>query len=65
MGRVISIDQVACSGCQSCVELCPEGFAFDQEREVAVARDAADICEDELQQVLSICPEACISIQEE
>jgi ferredoxin len=65
MGRVIFIDQVACSGCRSCVEVCPEGFAFDEEREVAVLLDDADLDADRLQEAASICPEACIVLEED
>jgi hypothetical protein len=46
------------------VELCPEGFAFDEDREVAVVREEADMPEGRLAEVLSICPEACILLEE-
>jgi len=65
MGRVIFVDQVACSGCRSCVELCPEGFAFDEEREVAVVIDDAGLDAARLQEAASICPEACIVLEED
>ncbi len=35
MSRKVVLDQEECIGCETCVELCPEVFAFDEEAEKA------------------------------
>ena len=32
MGKIVVIDTDECIGCESCVELCPEVFAFNERR---------------------------------
>lgn len=36
MSKKVTIDTDECIGCQTCVELCPEVFGFDNETEKAV-----------------------------
>jgi len=35
MGKIVVIDTEECIGCESCVELCSEVFAFNEEEEKA------------------------------
>jgi ferredoxin len=35
VGKKVVIETDECSGCESCVELCPEIFEFDEEEEKA------------------------------
>lgn len=35
MGKKVVIDEEECTGCESCVELCPDVFEFDEAAETA------------------------------
>jgi ferredoxin len=65
MGLEVSVDHVRCSGCGSCIELCPEIFAWDEAGEKAVVRrDGAGECV-ELDAAVTICPQDCITVHQE
>ena len=60
MGKSVYIETEECIGCESCVELCPDVFMFDDDAEKAsVAKpeggDAACI-----QEAIDSCPTECI-----
>jgi len=59
MTRRIVIDEDECEGCESCVELCPEVFAFDEDTEKARVIDPAsdDEC---VEEAMDSCPVECI-----
>ena len=59
-GQVV-IDQEECIGCEACVELCPEVFAFDDENEKATVIDGADADVDCVDEAIASCPATCIS----
>ncbi len=65
MGKKVIIDKDECIGCQSCVELCPEVFEFNE------AEDKAEVIlpeggpEDCIQEAIEVCPVECISWQED
>ncbi len=65
MGKKVVIDKGECIGCQSCVELCPEVFGFNE------AEDKAEVIlpeggpEDCIQEAIEVCPVECISWQED
>lgn len=62
MRREISVDHIQCSGCGSCVELCPEIFAWDEAGEkVLVREEGAGECSD-LDSAVIVCPQDCISV---
>lgn len=50
-------------GCETCVELCPEVFAFDEDAELAKASkpEAEDEC---VEEIIDYCPVACIYWEE-
>jgi ferredoxin len=56
----VTIDQDACSGCQTCVEICPDVFAFDEDTETAYVKMEEGGPEDEIQEAIDTCPEECI-----
>ena len=58
----IHVDHVRCSGCGSCVELCPQVFAWDEAGEKAVVRgNWAGGCAD-LETAVITCPQDCIEL---
>jgi ferredoxin len=64
MAKLVVIDEQECDGCQTCVELCPDVFEFDEDAEVArvIDPEAEDAC---IEEAIDSCPAECISWQEE
>ena len=60
MAEVI-IDQDECIGCESCVEICPEVFGFDESDEKAYVIDSQAASQDKIQEAMDSCPTECIS----
>jgi len=56
----IVIDDDACMGCESCVEICPDVFEMndDGDKATVINPDATDDCVDE---AIEACPAECIS----
>ena len=64
MARRVVIDEDECEGCESCVQLCPEVFAFNEETQLAevINPDADDEC---IEESMDSCPAACIHGEED
>ena len=61
MAREITIDRDECLGCESCVELCPEIFGFDENEGKAYIKQLEG-CDDEvIQEAVDNCPAGCIT----
>jgi ferredoxin len=60
MSIQVTIDADECIGCQTCVEICPEVFDFDQETEKAQVRDRTTGNEGCIQEAVDSCPTSCI-----
>ncbi|MDR9502151.1 MAG: ferredoxin [Desulfurivibrionaceae bacterium] len=63
MAKQVVIDTDACIGCQSCVEICPELFGFDDSEEKAfvINPDGGEAtCAEE---AAESCPVECIHIE--
>ena len=60
MTKVV-LDQEECIGCESCVEICPEVFAFDADAEKAYVIKPEGGPEEEIQEAIDSCPVECIS----
>ncbi len=61
MSKKVAIDQEECVGCETCVELCPEVFGFDDNEEKAyvIKEEGGDeACIDE---AVGSCPASCIT----
>lgn len=53
------VNTTECSGCQACVEMCPELFEWDDINEqVVVRREKAD--PEDVAQAMTYCPQDCI-----
>ncbi|MCI5145274.1 MAG: ferredoxin [Candidatus Electrothrix sp. AR3] len=60
----ISVDTYACSGCGTCVEICPEIFQMDSMGEKAELVMLAPAITAEVHRAAAFCPEKCIEIIE-
>ena len=63
MSKVV-IDQDECIGCESCVEICPEVFAFDEDEAKAYVIKEEGGPEDQIQEAMDSCPSECITWEE-
>ncbi len=64
MAKYIVIDEDECVGCESCVELCPEAFEFDESTGIAkVVNPAAE--DDCVEEAMESCPADCIRWEED
>lgn len=64
MSKKVYIETEECIGCETCVELCPEAFAFDEETEKAVVILAEGGPEDCIDEAIDTCPVECIHWEE-
>ena len=64
MARTVFIETSECVGCESCVELCPEVFAMDEESGKSRVILPSGGPEDCIQEAIETCPVECIHWQE-
>jgi ferredoxin len=64
MGKIVVIDSDECIGCESCVELCAEVFAFNEAEEKAEVIVPEGGPEDCIEEAMETCPTECIHYQE-
>jgi ferredoxin len=60
MARRVVIDSEECIGCESCVELCAEVFAFNEDEEKAEVIMPEGGPEDCIEEAMETCPVECI-----
>jgi ferredoxin len=60
MATNVTIETEECIGCQSCVELCPEVFGFDEDNEKAFVKESADPSASCIEEAVDTCPVECI-----
>jgi ferredoxin len=65
MGKTVVIDADECIGCESCVELCPEVFSFNEEEEKAEVIMPEGGPEDCIEESMDTCPVECIHWEED
>lgn len=63
MAKKVMIDESECIGCESCVEICPDVFEFDEAsgKAVVVNPEGVDDC---IQEAIDTCPVECIEWSE-
>jgi ferredoxin len=60
MSKKVYIETEECIGCQSCVELCPDVFGFDDETEKAEVLMPEGGSEECIDEAIGTCPVECI-----
>jgi len=60
----ITIDTYLCSGCETCIELCPEVFRMDEVMGKAELITTDPVVTEDVFQAAAYCPEKCITIIE-
>jgi ferredoxin len=63
MAKKVTIDKDECIGCQSCVEICPDVFGFDEDEEKAYVLEGFDANADCAEEAQASCPADCIAIE--
>lgn len=61
MPEKVVINQDECIGCESCAEICPEAFAFDEELGKATVKDDAAPSAECVDEAIASCPAGCIT----
>jgi len=62
--KTVNIDQDECIGCETCVELCPEVFAFNaaiNKAYVITPQGGDQAC---IEEAIASCPVSCITNDE-
>lgn len=65
MSQIVTLDEDECIGCQSCVEICPDVFGFDDETEKAFVYKEYTGEEDCIEDAAASCPVDCIEVEED
>lgn len=63
MAKVPSLDMKSCSGCEACLELCPQVFRRNEAGYIEVL-DLATYPEECVQEAINCCPSDCIAWEE-
>jgi len=63
MAKKVEINQDECVGCETCVELCPDIFAFNgaEEKAYVIKEEGGD--EACIEEAVGSCPGECISYE--
>jgi ferredoxin len=64
MKKVPVIDLGNCTGCESCLEICPRVFQRNNETDLIEVKDLSEYPEEDLAEAISLCPADCITIEE-
>ena len=65
MAKRVIIDAEECTGCETCVEMCAEVFAFNEDEEKAEVILAEGGPEDCIEEAIEACPTECIHWEED
>jgi len=62
--KQVKIDQEECIGCETCVEICPDVFAFDAGLNKAYVTNPEGVEQKCVEESMGSCPVSCIIIEE-
>lgn len=65
MAKTVYVDQDECIACESCVEICPDVFAMDDDAETAYVKNTEGAPEEDIQEAVDACPVQCIHWKDE
>lgn len=60
MAKQVEINQGDCLGCETCVELCPDVFGFNEDLDKAEVLKAEGGDEKAVEEAVASCPAGCI-----
>lgn len=63
--QVPVIDLIRCSGCEACLDLCPEVFRRNPETGRIEVEELSTYPEEAVQQAMAYCPKDCIDWEDE
>lgn len=64
MRRTPVIDLSRCTGCESCISICPDVFRINGEMGYLEVADLPEYPEDKVEEAMSLCPADCIEWEE-
>ena len=64
MKKTVVVDPSRCTGCDSCIEVCPAVFRRNEAMGYVEAADLVDYPEEEVRQAVTICPADSIRWEE-
>jgi ferredoxin len=62
--KKITLDQEECIGCEACVELCPDVFAFDTSQNKAYVTTPEGGDQKCIEEAIASCPVSCIASED-
>jgi ferredoxin len=63
MKKVPVLDVGECSGCESCVEVCPQVFRKNSQTGLIEVMEFEDYPEEEVREAIKLCPADCIGLK--
>jgi ferredoxin len=63
MKTIPSLDLGECSGCESCVEVCPQVFRRNPQTGLIEVMEIEDYPEEEVLEAIKLCPADCIGLE--
>jgi ferredoxin len=63
MKSIPSLDVGQCSGCESCVEVCPQVFRRNSQTGLIEVVEVEDYPEEEVREAIKLCPADCITLE--
>lgn len=63
MKMIPSLDVGQCSGCESCLEVCPQVFRRNPQTGLIEVVDVEDYSEEEVREAIKLCPADCITLE--